>query len=202
MNWNLRWPGLRVATKQTKPKKRRLARGGRVRRVQLTKDVEDEADEAVVGGEREQHLVDENDMLEVVDDALAVKKVHGAGEPIPVETLRGADRARSTGNGGYGDDFLEADNLDGGDDGDDVNVADEEGGEEQGEHAKGPEGARHEVCLLLLVLFLGGGLLLRVGDVSRFLATQRANIPLAREPAGLGPLSWCATGSQSHPRCR
>lgn len=172
VNWNFKWPGRRVATKQTKP-----GPGGQLRTeepgkggLRLTKDVEDEADEAMMGGEGQQHLVDEDDVLEVVDDALAVEKVHCAGEPVPVEALGGADVARATGDGGDGDDFLEADNLDGGDDGDDVDVADEEGGEEQGQHAKGPEGARHKVCPFLLVFFLGRWLLLRVNMVvvSRF----------------------------------
>lgn len=52
-------------------------------------DVEDEADEAVVGGERQEDAVDEDDVLEVVDDGLAVEEVHGSDEPVPVEALGG-----------------------------------------------------------------------------------------------------------------
>ena len=118
----------------------------------LTKDVEDEADEAVVGCQRQQHLVDQDDVLEVVDDALAVEEVHGGGQPVPVEALGGAQISRPAGDAGDGDDFLERDDLDGRDDQDDVDVAHEESREEAADHDKGPEGARHEVGLLLLVL--------------------------------------------------
>lgn len=45
--------------------------------VEPTENVEDKADEAVVGGKRQKHLVNQNDMLEVVNDAFAIKKVHG-----------------------------------------------------------------------------------------------------------------------------
>ena len=53
-------------------------------------DVEHEADEAVVGGQRQEDAINEHDVLEVVDDGLAVEEVHGGDEPVPVEALGGA----------------------------------------------------------------------------------------------------------------
>lgn len=129
----------------------------------LTKDIENEADEAVVSRQRQQHLVDEDNVLEVVNDSLAVEEVHCRRKPVPVETLSGAQRAGATGDVGDGDDLLEGNDLDGRDDADDVDVAHEESRKEHGEHDKGPEGACHEIGLLLFVLGLllfGGGRLL------------------------------------------
>ena len=129
----------------------------------LTKHVENEANEAMVDRERQEDLVDDDNVLEVVDDGLAVQEIHGGREPVPVEALGGAEGAGARGDVGDGDDLLEGDDLDGGDDEDDVDVADEEGGEEDADHDEGPDGARPEVCLLLLVLglfvLLGLGLL-------------------------------------------
>lgn len=98
----------------------------------------------MVGRERKQETVDHEDVLEVVDDAFAVEKVHGGAEEVPVERL---GEAQATGLAGYicnGDDLLERDDLDGGDDDDDVyalsyikqdelNQAEEEEGEEEEE---------------------------------------------------------------------
>lgn len=52
-----------------------------------THDIEHEGDEAVVGSEGQQDAIDQDDVLEVVDDTLAVEEVHGAAEEIPVERL-------------------------------------------------------------------------------------------------------------------
>jgi hypothetical protein len=137
----------------------------------LTKNVEDKADEPVVGGQREEDLVDEDDVLKVVDDALAVEKVHGGGQPVPVEALCGAQVAGAAGHAGDGNDLLERDDLDGRDDEDDVDVAHEEGGKEAADHDKGPKRPRHKVGLFLfilgdlLLLFLLGRLGF-LGDVS------------------------------------
>lgn len=115
-------------------------------------DVEDEADEAMVGGQGQEDAVDEHDMLEVVDDGLAVEEVHGGDEPVPVEVLGGPQLSRAAGHAGDGDDLLERDDLDDGYADDDVDVAREEGGEEEADHDEGPEGADDEVGLFLLVL--------------------------------------------------
>ncbi len=119
-----------------------------------TKDVKDEADEAVVRCKRQKNSINEYNMLKVVDDTLAVEKVHGRGEPVPVETFGGPQRAGTAGDVGNGDDLLEGDDLDAGDDGDDVDVTHEQGGKEDGNHDKGPDCPRPKVCLFLFVLSL------------------------------------------------
>jgi hypothetical protein len=50
-------------------------------------DVEHETDEAVVGSKGQENLVDQDNVLEVVDDTLAVEEVHGGAKEIPVERL-------------------------------------------------------------------------------------------------------------------
>ena len=49
-----------------------------------TEDVQNKADEAVVRRQRQENLVNQYNVLEIVDDALAVQKVHGRCEPVPV----------------------------------------------------------------------------------------------------------------------
>ena len=51
----------------------------------LTDYVEHEADESVMCGKGQQNLVNQNDMFEVIDDTLSVKKVHGRPQKIPVQ---------------------------------------------------------------------------------------------------------------------
>lgn len=109
----------------------------------------------MVGRKREQEAVDHEDVLEVVDDALAVEKVHGGAEEVPVERLCEAQAAGFAGDVGDGNDLLEGDDLDGGNDYDDVEVAGAEGPEEAGDHDQSPCGAGDEVGLLLLILGLG-----------------------------------------------
>ena len=50
-------------------------------------DIEHETDETMVGSKGQEDLVDQDNMLEVVDDALAVEEVHGRTQEIPVECL-------------------------------------------------------------------------------------------------------------------
>lgn len=122
----------------------------------LTEDVEQEADEAVVRRQRQQDLVDQDDVLEVVDDGLAVEEVHGRRKPVPVKALGRAKRASAARNVCDGDDLLEGHDLNSGDDDDDVNMPHEQGGKEAREHDESPERALDEVGLLLLVIGLGG----------------------------------------------
>lgn len=119
-----------------------------------TEDIEDEADEAVVSGQRQQDLVNQNNVLEVVNDSLAVEEVHGSRQPVPVETLSRSKGAGTAGDVGDGNDLLERDDLYSGNNGNDVDVSHKERGKEQGEHDKGPESASYEVGLLLFVLGL------------------------------------------------
>lgn len=90
-----------------------------------TDDVEHKANESMVGSQRQQYLVDENNMLKVVYDALSVEEVHGGGQPVPVETLCGAQLTSSGWDACDGDDLLEGDYLYNSDDQDDVDVAHE-----------------------------------------------------------------------------
>lgn len=96
----------------------------------LTKDVENEADETMMCGKRQQHLVNQDNVLKVVDDAFTVEKIHGGSQPIPIEALGRSERSRPARNVGNGNDFFERNDLDHGDNDDDVNVAHEEGGKE------------------------------------------------------------------------
>ena len=52
-----------------------------------TDDVEHEADETVVAGERDEVRVDKDDVLEVVDDGFAVEEVVADDEEVPVQRL-------------------------------------------------------------------------------------------------------------------
>ena len=112
----------------------------------------------MVGGQGQQDPVDKQNVFEVVDDALAVQEVHGGAQEVPVQRLGEAQAAGLAGDVGYRNDLLEADDLDGGDDHDDVEVASAEGEEEASDHDQRPCCAHNEVCLLLLILGLLGDL--------------------------------------------
>lgn len=106
----------------------------------------------MMGGQRQENLVDQDDVFEVVDDGFSVKVVHCGGQPVPVQTLRRTQLAGAARDAGNGNDLLEGDDLNDRHDADDVDVAHEEGGQEAGHHDKGPEGPGNEVGLLLLIL--------------------------------------------------
>ena len=112
----------------------------------------------MVGGQGEQDPVNEQNVLEVVDDALAVQEVHGSAQEVPVQRLGEAQAAGLAWDVGYGNHLLEADDLDGGNDDDDVQVAGAEGKEEAADHDQRPCCADDEVCLFLLILALLGDL--------------------------------------------
>lgn len=136
-------------------------------------------------------------MLEVVDDGFTVEVVHGGGQPVPVQALRGTKAAGLCRDGGDGDDLLEGDDLDGGDHADDVDVAGEEGGKEAADHDERPEGTCHEVGLLLLVLgallVLGGlGLLLWEREEERSVNTLGHNDALSCRDVAWGRAVACA----------
>ncbi len=59
----------------------------REKRNRHTDDVKHKGNESVVGSQREQQAINHEDVLEVVDDALAVEKVHGRAQEIPVQRL-------------------------------------------------------------------------------------------------------------------
>ena len=77
----------------------------------LTSDVEHKADKAVVGSKREEDLVDEDNVLEVVNDALSVQEVHCRTQEIPVQALRKPQAPGAARYVGNGDDLLEGNYL-------------------------------------------------------------------------------------------
>lgn len=117
----------------------------------------------MVSSERKQDLVDQDNMLKVVDDALSIEEVHGGGEPVPVQALGRAQGPGAAWNVGDGDDFFERDDLNSGDDANHVDMAHEKRKEKDGYHDKGPDRSSPEVGPFLLVLglllFSGGWLL-------------------------------------------
>lgn len=99
-----------------------------------------------------EHFVHEHDVLEIVDNTLAVEEVHGRRQPIPVQGLCEPQPASATRHVGYRDDFLEGYDLYCCDDGYDVNMPHAHGQEEAGHHDKRPYRPGNEGLLLLLVL--------------------------------------------------
>ena len=117
--------------------------------------------------ERQQHAVNQNNVLEIIYHALAVQEIHGRAQEIPVQRLGEPEAARARGHVGDGDDFFEADYLDGRHDDDDVDVAGEHATEKDGNHYEGPDGAGDEGLFFLVVVGDGLGLLfLRCGQPS------------------------------------
>jgi hypothetical protein len=78
-----------------------------------TANVEHEAYEPMVVGKRQQDLVDENNVFEVVYQALAVQKVHCGAEEIPVQRFCKAQASGAAGNINDAHDLLEGNDLDG-----------------------------------------------------------------------------------------
>lgn len=77
----------------------------------------------MVRSERQQDLVHQYDVLEVIDHTLPIQEVHCGPEEIPVQRLCESQTPRPAGHVGYGDDLLEGHDLDGRDNHDDVDVA-------------------------------------------------------------------------------
>jgi hypothetical protein len=123
--------------------------------VRLTDNVQHERNEPVVGGQREQDTVNEQNVLEVVDDAFAVEKVHGSAEEVPVERFGEAQTAGLAGHIGNCNYLLEGYDLHRRDNDDDVDVAGAEDPEEAENHDERPYRAGYEVGLFLLVLGRG-----------------------------------------------
>lgn len=132
-----------------------------------THNIEEKANEAVVSGQRQQHLVNEQDVLEVVDNALSVKEIHGRREEIPVQGLGEAEVLLLAGYIGDGNNFLERDDLDGSNQNDDVDVTGEHGDKETRDHDESPYRAGNEGLLLLLVFGLGGFLIKLIKNAVR-----------------------------------
>lgn len=61
----------------------------------------------MVGSQRKKHLVHEENVLEVIDDALSIQEVHEGAQKVPVQVLGEAHTPGSARDLGNGDDFLE-----------------------------------------------------------------------------------------------
>lgn len=102
-------------------------------------------------GKRQQHPIDQDNMLKIINHALAVEEIHRSTKEVPVQGLGEAEGAGARGHVGDGDNLLEGDDLHGGHDDDDVDVAGEHAAEEDGDHDEGPDGAGDEGLFFLLV---------------------------------------------------
>ena len=117
----------------------------------LTNDIKHEADKAVVGCERKQDLVHENNMLEIIYYTLPVEKVHSGPKKIPIERSGESQVLRLAGYIGDSDDFFERHDLNPSDDENDVKMSRQHRGEEAGYHYHRPYCSCDEILLLLLV---------------------------------------------------
>ena len=102
--------------------------------------------------QRQQHFVHQNNVLEVVYDALAVEEIHSGRKPVPVQALGRLQVTSPARNARDGDDFFEGYDLNSSDDGQDVDVTHKERREETSNHDEGPERSRDKGGLLFLVL--------------------------------------------------
>lgn len=94
--------------------------------IEHTDHIKHKADEAVMRRKREQDLVDEDDMLEVVYDTFPVEIVHCRPQKVPIQSFSEPKTPSSTRDVGNSDDFLERYDLDSGDDQNDVYVSGEQ----------------------------------------------------------------------------
>lgn len=91
-------------------------------------------------------------MLEIVYDALPIEEIHRRREEIPVEGLGEFQILRSTRNIRDSDDFFERYDLYGRDDGDNVDMAGQDGGKEAPDHDERPYCSGYEALLLFLIV--------------------------------------------------
>ena len=104
---------------------------------------------------RQQDPVNQHDVLEIVDHAFTVEKVHRRAEKIPVQRFREPQTSCPRRYVGDGDDLFEADDLHGRHDHDHVDVPGEHAAEEDADHYEGPDGAGDEGLFLLVVIAHG-----------------------------------------------
>lgn len=121
-----------------------------------THDVKCETDESVVGSQRQENLVYQQDVLEIVYHAFSIQEVHCRREPIPVQGLGEAEILLATGDVGDRDYFLERNNLNGSDQANNVYMTRKHSNKEARDHDEGPYCSCDEGLLLLLVLGLRG----------------------------------------------
>lgn len=117
----------------------------------FTDHVKHEADEPVMRRKWQQHFIHKDDMLEVVDDALAIEVVHGRAQKIPIQRLGEPQAPRPAWHVCDCNDLFEGYHLHPCYDKNDEYVAGEEGNEEGRYHDKGPYRPCDDGLLLLLV---------------------------------------------------
>lgn len=122
-------------------------------RVRHTYHVQHKAYKSVMRRQWQKHFVNQQDMLEVVDDRLAVQEIHGDPQEVPVE--RSGERqpfllGRYLSNA---DDFFERDDLNGCDEEQHVHMPAKHAQEETTDHDKRPC-CSNDKCLLLLLIFV------------------------------------------------
>lgn len=155
---------------------------------QLTNNVKRKGYKPVMGSQRKQQTVNHQDVLEVIYDALAVQKVHGGAEKVPVQGFGEAQAAGLARDVCDCDDLLEGNDLDSGDDDDYEEVAGAESPEEASNHDQRPYCAGDEVCLFLLVVGLGrlfGGLALSAWGGRRVETRRHTGGPASSLMVGL-----------------
>lgn len=113
----------------------------------------------MVSRKRKQDLVDEDNVLEVVNDAFSVEEIHGGSQEVPIQALRKSQASGAARDIGNGDNLLEGNDLNSSYDDNDVDVAGEHGPEEASNHDQRPDCAGNEGLLLLLIVGLWGFLL-------------------------------------------
>lgn len=97
-------------------------------------------------------LINQDDVLKVINHTLSIKEVHSRRKPVPIQALRKAQSACSRWDIGNGNNLLEGDDLNSGNDEDDVDMTHGHGEEETPNHDECPYRAGKEGLLLLLVL--------------------------------------------------
>ena len=99
-----------------------------------------------------ENLINQYNVLEVVNHTLAIEKVHRRCKPVPIQALGEAQSARSRRHIGDSNNLLEGDDLNSGNDQDDVDMAHSHGEEETSNHDECPYRAGEKGLFLLLVL--------------------------------------------------
>lgn len=120
--------------------------------VKRTSDVQDERDKAVVCCEWLEDLINQHNVLEVVNYTLPIEEVHSRRKPVPIQALGEAQSACSRRHIGDSNNLLEGDDLNSGNDQDDVDMAHSHGEEETSNHNECPYRAGKEGLFLFLVL--------------------------------------------------
>lgn len=117
-----------------------------------TDEVQHEADKSMMGCEWNEHFVNEQDMLEVVDNAFSVKKIHGRRKEIPVQRFSKSEILRFAGDVGYGNNLLKRHNLNSGNDTNHVYMAGKQCHEKAGDHDKRPYRTGDKGLFLLFII--------------------------------------------------